>query len=101
MKKYYEISISNRGLHETHVFKNKRAKNKWLVEYLVYGEGSTWGRTAYVKHLKEKALAGKPPVPIERYILNLVKDRLSIILTQQNKIIIIREKFFEKTSKNA
>lgn len=96
MKQYYEINITNRGEYETYTFKNQKLKNKWLVNYLTVGEGAEWGNREYIKYLKERLLAGKHPMPIERYILKLVENRVSFVITNKNKILLVRKKFFEK-----
>jgi hypothetical protein len=37
-KATYKITVVNNGSHETYELENKKAKDKWLYEYLTYQE---------------------------------------------------------------
>lgn len=92
MKKSYEIHLAHRGRVDTYAFKTKAEKNKWLVEYLTYGNGSVWGRPQYEKHLEERKQAGKRPMSFERFILSLIKDEQKLVIRSRHEVILIREK---------
>lgn len=96
MKKFYEINVAHRGKVETHIFKTKKEKNIWLVDYLTWGKGGAWGRRQYEKYVKENKKQNKKILSFEKYILSLAKNIERLIIHPQNEIIIIREKTFEK-----
>lgn len=100
-KKYYEINIAYRGAVETIAPLTKKEKNDWLVNYFTQGDGRGWAIQRYHNYLDNWGIERKKKMSFEKFILRTVRNEKRIILASQNKIILIREKYFEKPQKNA
>jgi hypothetical protein len=101
MKKYYEINIAYRGAVETITPLTKKEKNVWLLYYFTQGDGRSWALQRYRDYLERWGVDRKVKMTFEKFVFRTLKDENKIVLTGQNKIILIREKYFEKPRKNA
>ena len=100
-KKYYEINVACRGAVETIAPVTKKEKNDWLVNYFTQGDGRGWAVQLYRNYLDKWGVERKKKMDFEKFILRTVRNEKRIVLASQNKIILIREKYFEKPRKNA
>lgn len=100
-KKYYEINVACRGAVETIFPLTQKEKNTWLVNYFTQGDGRSWAIQCYHNYLDNWGIERKKKMSFEKFILRTLRNEKRIILASQNKIILIREKYFEKPRKNA
>lgn len=84
----YEINIVNNFQVKTYILKTERAKNKFLAEYFMNGEGKGYGREWYLEHYN--ACLNKP-LTFKKFILNKVKI-LERIRLRDYYLILIRKK---------
>ena len=97
MKTYFEIKVCSNGTMETHIAKNKKEKNLWLMEYFTQGNARSWSLRKYEHYVQECMYAKKKPQTLNRYIRSLVVHASKIVMKTRNEIIFIFEKKFEKT----
>jgi hypothetical protein len=93
-KKYYEIHVAYRGAVETITLLTKKEKNTWLINYFTQGDGRSWAIQRYHAYLDSLGIEQKKKMTFEKFISRTLKDKTRIILPFQNKIILIREKYF-------
>lgn len=82
---YYEINICKRGRVHTHICKNTKEKNKWLVHFFTRGNGYAWGEQQFRNADNPKKL------PFEKYIHFIIKNKTQFIL-DDNTLILVRKK---------
>jgi NAD-specific glutamate dehydrogenase len=86
--KMYEINIVNNFQVKTYILKTERAKNKFLAEYFMNGEGKGYGREWYLEHYNTCL---NKPLTFKKFILNKVKI-LERIRLRDYYLILIRKK---------
>lgn len=84
----YEINIVNNFQVETYILKTERAKNKFLADYFMNGEGQDYGRAWYLEYCDT---CPKQPLPFKKFILNKIKI-LKRIRLRDYYLILIRKK---------
>ena len=94
MKTYFEINICNKGSVETIILKNKKEKNKWLVDYFMNGNGFNLIKIRYIDYRHQKTELGEKILPLKKYILNQFKNATKIFFALYGTRILIREKSF-------
>lgn len=92
MKKYYQVDIAEMGRVNTLVFKTKKAKDKWLKEYLTVGEFSMAFRKMYDEYLMAQMTGNAKFMDFDEFLKTFCKKTHLRISAKNFKTLLVREK---------
>ena len=92
MKKYYQVDIAEMGRVNTLIFKTKKAKNKWLKEYLTVGEFSMAFRKMYDEYLASQMVVSGKVLGFDEFLETFCKKTHLRISAKNFKTLLVREK---------